>query len=560
MNQMKGKIVLITGCTDGIGQQTAYELALGGAVVLLHAKDFTKGSAVLRSLIDEVPTASFDLFIANLANRQEIEQMVNDVRSVYSKLDVLINNEAVYLDQRKLTDNTIEKTFSVNHLAPFLLTHLLLPLLKNAGNARIINVSSHAHFTAKFDIRNLQGEKSFDGTKAFCSSKLCNLLFTYSLAEKLKGFPISVNAVHTGNYQPLASTRLFGQFAGQTDEDGADTIVFLSCSDEAGKTSGMYYASRLPVQSSYNSYSRKYQQQLWNASERLSLIGNYFPLVDSLTAKNSTPKRSSLKQTLKQAAQKNKNHVCRRGSSEAILLPGKQLSMGSVNVLTGNYHKLAGQFLKSHYKQNDENTILFRYHFFGELASRAKVIAKSVHLQGMDYQNAIVATWFSYAGPAEIIMPSADSKINLLHDFFNAVHYPGDQQVIVEDAVKIVNDSNKSAETLVQQVVSDAVYSMFGSPHLLENITLLKDEVNRVFLLNKTELFYLRYFHDFSLTLKYHTGYACTNYAEAYKKNANAIEKRISKLEDAEKIVVKGSEKSKGASNKSNREAEDLFR
>lgn len=315
MNQLKGKIVLITGCIDGIGQQTAYELALGGAVILLHAREFAKGSAVLQSLRDKVPSASFDLFIANFEMRQEIEQMANDIKSVYSKIDVLINNEAVYLNERKLTGNTIEKMFAINHLAPFLLTHLFLPMLKNAGAARIINVSSHAHYIAKFDVRNLQGEKSFDGTKAFCNSKLCNLLFTYSLSDKLRGLPICVNAVHTGNYQPATNTMLFGQFSGQTDEDGADTIVFLACSDEAGKTSGLYYASRLPVQSSYISYSRKYQHQLWDASERLTIIGSYFPIQDSLTGTYCKPKRGGLKQTLKNVALKIKAIFAGAGSA-----------------------------------------------------------------------------------------------------------------------------------------------------------------------------------------------------------------------------------------------------
>lgn len=209
--------------------------------------------------------------------------------------------------------------------------------------------------------------------------------------------------------------------------------------------------------------------------------------------------------------------------------------------MSGSYHKLAGPFLKSHYQQNDENSILFRYHFFRELAGRAKVIARSVHLEGLHYQDAIIATWFSYSGAAEIIIHSVDSKINLLHDFFDTVQYPESHRVIVEDAVKTVNGNSNNAETLVQQVVSDSVYSLFGSPHLLDNITLLKNEVNRVFLLNKTELFCLQYFHDLSVKIAYYTEYARANYADEFKKNARAIEKSIGNLEHEQQLIASGS-------------------
>ena len=283
MNQMKGKVVLITGSNEGIGKQTAYELASMGATVLLHAKDFLRGSAVLNCLRKKLPAAAFDLFIADFGRRHEIEQMATDIKAAYRKVDVLVNNESVFMDERKLTADTIEQTFSINHLAPFFLTHLLLPLLRNAAGARIINVCSHAHYIAKFDIRNLQGEKAFDGTTSYCLSKLCNLLFTYALAEKLDPQQISVNAVHPGSFAVSARKNLFGQPAGQTDEDGADTIVYLASSDEVYAASGMYFSTRMPVQSSYASYNKKFQDKLWKLSEHLAIINGYTTSIDKFS-------------------------------------------------------------------------------------------------------------------------------------------------------------------------------------------------------------------------------------------------------------------------------------
>jgi NAD(P)-dependent dehydrogenase (short-subunit alcohol dehydrogenase family) len=277
MNQMKGKIVLVTGSTNGIGKQTAIELAASGATVLIHARSFSEGTPVLELLRKDLPGASFDLFIADFEVQNEIDRMAAEIKSTYNRLDVLVNNAAVHMEERKLTVDTIEKTFSVNHLAPFLLTHLLLPLLKNSISPRIINVSSHAHYVAQFNIQNIQGEKSFNGIKVYCCSKLCNLLFTYALAEKLRNQNIVVNAVHPGMIRTGTDRKLFGECAGGTVEDGADTIAFLACSEEIKNVSGMYFMSRLPVQSSYHSYNKIYQRQLWKLSEQLTMIYNYDP-------------------------------------------------------------------------------------------------------------------------------------------------------------------------------------------------------------------------------------------------------------------------------------------
>ncbi|HTL10722.1 MAG TPA: SDR family NAD(P)-dependent oxidoreductase [Chitinophagaceae bacterium] len=302
MNQMKGKIVLITGCTNSIGKQTAIELAGAGAIVLLHANDFSKGTAVLHSLRSSLPNAYFDLFIARLEVKADMVQMARDITMAYPKLDVLINNESLYCEERTVSEEGIETSFAINHLAPFTLTHLLLPWLINAGNARVINVSSHAHFIAQFDVHNLQGEAHYNGTKMFNCAKLCNLLFTYALARQLEGQGICVNAVHPGSVELGYPGWMSDELPGQTAEDGADTIVFMASSAEVNNLSGMYFMSRLPVQSSYGSYSRKHQRQLWKLSERLANIEHYFPA--QLAGQRIAQKHNGLVRVMRQAASK----------------------------------------------------------------------------------------------------------------------------------------------------------------------------------------------------------------------------------------------------------------
>jgi retinol dehydrogenase 12 len=273
MNSMKGKIALVTGSADGIGKQTVVELAILGATVLLHARDAQKGQYLLEELQSEIPAARFDLFIADFELQMEVEQMAAEIKASYSKLDVLVNNAAMCQEEKEMSYDTIEKTFAVNHLAPFLLTHLLLPLLRNAPQPRVINLSSELHFFAKFDIRNLQGEKKYNGIDAYCCTKLCNLLFTYELAARLKNEPkITVNAVHPG----MVATDLYLKLCTEVDrgipEDAADTVIYLSSAQEAAHYTGEYFISRVPMQSSYNSYSGKYRRQLWELSEQLARI------------------------------------------------------------------------------------------------------------------------------------------------------------------------------------------------------------------------------------------------------------------------------------------------
>ncbi len=266
---MNNKVLLVTGSTDGIGKQIAIDLAQLGATVLIHARSFQRGEPVIKSLRREFPGANFDLFVANLEVQHEIEQMAKAIQQKYDCMHALINNAAIYMAQRCLSADEIEKTFAVNHLAPFLLTHLLLPLLKKKKGSRIINISSDFHYAARFDLHNLQGEKEYNSLNAYRNSKLCNILFTYELAERLRNDDLQVNALHPG----LANTKLFRQFTLDGEpanpKDGADTPVFLASSGEVDGITGSYFSCRLPKRSSGTSYKKKLRKQLWIRSEKL---------------------------------------------------------------------------------------------------------------------------------------------------------------------------------------------------------------------------------------------------------------------------------------------------
>jgi NAD(P)-dependent dehydrogenase (short-subunit alcohol dehydrogenase family) len=220
-------IILVTGATDGIGKQTALDLQKKGHEVLVHGR--------------KTPS-----YAADFGSLDEVRKLAAEVLAKHPKLDVLVNNAGVFVHKRALTKDGFETTFQVNHLAPFLLTHLLLGALENG---RIVNVSSMAHASGSLDWKNLQGETDYDGYDAYARSKLANVLFTIELARRLGANP-TVNALHPG----VVSTKLlkegFGSRGPDSHEEGAATSVFLATSREAaGKTGGYWVRSRIATPS-----------------------------------------------------------------------------------------------------------------------------------------------------------------------------------------------------------------------------------------------------------------------------------------------------------------------
>ena len=267
---MKTKTILITGTTDGIGKQTALDLAKTGATILLHGRNPARGERVLREIRNATGNGRIEIFIADLASLKQVRNLAEQVHQKHDSLDVLINNAGVYETTRKITQDGFEMTFAVNHLAPFLLTLLLLDLLIKSAPSRIINVSSIAH-ASSIDFENLQGEKHYGGYEAYSLSKLCNILFTYELAQRLKGGGVTVNCLHPG----VINTKLLKTgwgMGGSPVTEGCKTSVYLATAPELAKVTGKYFMNKRQKKSSRISYDTETQTKLWQISEQLTGI------------------------------------------------------------------------------------------------------------------------------------------------------------------------------------------------------------------------------------------------------------------------------------------------
>jgi NAD(P)-dependent dehydrogenase (short-subunit alcohol dehydrogenase family) len=266
---MRDRTILITGATDGIGKQTALELAGLGAAVLLHGRDRAKGERVLAEIRAATGNKRLSLLIADLASLNQVRALAAEVRAACPRLDVLVNNAAVHIPQRQITEDGIETTFAVNHLAPFLLTNLLLDLLKASAPARIVNVSSDAHLGATIDFDNLQGERRYSGVDAYRLSKLGNVLFTFELAERLRGTGVTANCLHPG---VIATKLLHGgwpQLRGDNLAAGALTTVYLATSSEIADISGRFFLNQRIAKASELADDVALRQRFWDVSAGL---------------------------------------------------------------------------------------------------------------------------------------------------------------------------------------------------------------------------------------------------------------------------------------------------
>lgn len=236
---MQGKTVLVTGSTDGIGRQTALELAQMGANVWIHGRNRVR----VQAAADEIRAASgadVNFVVGDFTSLEQVRQMASEIISKIDHLDVLINNAGVYMLEREITGDGFEKSWQVNHLAPYLLTTLLLPMIKSSTPARIVNVASTAHTGARLDYENLQGEKEFKPYRVYCLAKLGNIYATFTLAEKLAGSGITVNCLHPG----VVETKLLRagfSMQGTSLENGAQTPLFLAASPSVEGVTGKYF-------------------------------------------------------------------------------------------------------------------------------------------------------------------------------------------------------------------------------------------------------------------------------------------------------------------------------
>ncbi|MCD4665173.1 MAG: SDR family oxidoreductase, partial [Bacteroidales bacterium] len=264
---MKDKIILITGSTDGIGKQTALDLSEMGAHIIIHGRNHSRVKQTVEDIFAKTGNKKLDYFVADLSSLDEVRNLSKEIHARYKKLDMLINNAGVYMRNREFSHDGYEMTFAVNHLAHFLLIDLLLDLIKKSNYSRIINVASMAH-ASEINFDNLQHEKFYDGYSAYALSKLCNILFTYELAERILESNITVNCLHPG----VISTKLLHAgwgFGGSGLQEGSKTLVYLATSQEVLYTTGKYFVNCVQSNSSRISYNREKRKILWELSEKM---------------------------------------------------------------------------------------------------------------------------------------------------------------------------------------------------------------------------------------------------------------------------------------------------
>jgi len=278
-SNMQGKVCLVTGSSSGIGKVTARELAKMDATVVIVCRNRVKGEAVQAEIKEASGNAQVDLIVADLSELSEVRRVASEFKQSYTQLHVLVNNAGGINSEHKVTPDGLEFTFATNYLAPFLLTHLLLDVLKASAPARIVNVSSVAHTRGKVDFADLQGTQRYSFTKAYGQSKLALIYFTYELADQLKGTGVTVNALHPGAVASNFNDGMKGlahvigaviySFVGINVERGAQTSLYLATSPEVEGVSGKYFSDRKEASSSRLSYDVTVRQRLWDVSQEL---------------------------------------------------------------------------------------------------------------------------------------------------------------------------------------------------------------------------------------------------------------------------------------------------
>lgn len=273
---MDGRTVLVTGATSGIGRATALGLAALGAHVAITGRNHGRTEDAARE-ITAAGGRNVDVFVADMSSQAQVRRLAGEVLERLPRIDVLVNNVGGYWSTRHLTDDGLERTFAINHLAPFLLTNLLLDRLERSAPARVVTVASNAHTSGRIDFDDLQGERSYSGSRAYSQSKLANVLFSYQLARRLHG--VTANALHPGVVRtafgaedPARIQRLLIPLLRpvmKSPAQGAATSIHLASAPELERVSGRYFANRGAIRSSARSYEQAVAARLWEASADL---------------------------------------------------------------------------------------------------------------------------------------------------------------------------------------------------------------------------------------------------------------------------------------------------
>jgi NAD(P)-dependent dehydrogenase (short-subunit alcohol dehydrogenase family) len=267
---LDGKTCLVTGANSGIGKETALALAEMKANVVMVCRNKEKGEAARGEIENKTGNASVDLLLCDLSSLADVRTLAAEIRNRYGKLNVLVNNAGLFSFSGKTAEG-FEKTFAVDYLAPFLLTNLLLDLLKAGAPSRVVNVSSVGHFSGHIDLDAIQKGSIPAGWGGYGNAKLALVMFTYELARRLQGTGVTANCLHPGGVAtsiwkiPPALVRPFMKSA----REGAETSVYLATAPEVVNVSGEYFEDEAPKKSSEESYDEKKALALWDVTSKL---------------------------------------------------------------------------------------------------------------------------------------------------------------------------------------------------------------------------------------------------------------------------------------------------
>ena len=283
---MNKKTCVITGATSGIGYGIAKGLALKHFELLLIGRDLHKGKSVVETLKQQTNNPSITYYDIDLCSQRQIRRKSEEISHNHPEIDVLINNAGIWTSRFELTEEKIEKQFAVNHLAYFLLTHLLYANISQSQDGRIINIGSDSHKYGKINFDDLNLAHSYHGLKAYGQSKLANLLFTYELHRIKKEDHVSVYCVQPGLVKTDIGVKHTNAFhglmwklrrlSGMTPQQAAETAIYLATAPEASGSSGLYWDKCKPKPSSERSKNLQDAERLWKMSEKLCGIEKYF--------------------------------------------------------------------------------------------------------------------------------------------------------------------------------------------------------------------------------------------------------------------------------------------
>lgn len=273
-DEMSGKVVMVTGANSGMGKEISLGLARTEATLVMVCRDPERGETSRADVKQQTGNRNVELLIADMSSQQSIRDLVQEFESRHDRLHVLVNNAGASLPSRVETVDGLETIFATNHLGPFLLTNLLLPVLTGSAPARVVTVSSGAQAMAKLDFDDLQGVRSYNEIRVYNQSKLANIVFTYELARRIAGSGVTANAVEPGfvktNLKVPFPYSIFSFMRGKA-VDGAKPTLFLASSPEVEGVSGKFFNNKgVPMQSTKSSYDESIARRLWTVSAELT--------------------------------------------------------------------------------------------------------------------------------------------------------------------------------------------------------------------------------------------------------------------------------------------------